>query len=189
MIKLDKKVLSEDQSNVFLEILKNRFEKNMIRHTDVKWEAVKNKLLLNSEKLKILYNMEITDGEPDVIFYDKINDEYTFIDCSKQSPKERRSLCYDREALQKRKQNKPKTNVVDRAIEIGIELLSEEDYRALQLIEPFDTKTSSWVKTPESVRKLGGAIFCDCRFNKVFTYHNGAESYYSSRGFRGSLVI
>ena len=181
--------LSLTKSNEFISLLKARFGENMIRHVDIKWENVKNKILLNKEKLITLYEMVETGGEPDVIFYDLNKDEYTFVYCSEQSPKGRRTVCYDNEALQKRKQNKPNSSAIDMANELGIELLTEEEYRKLQQLGNFDTKTSSWVKTPDNIRKLGGAIFCDCRYDTFFTYHNGAESYYSSRGFRGSLTI
>lgn len=172
-----------------LQILKDRFEKNTQRHPDIAWDAVEARLEANPEKLRVLYKMEETGGEPDVIGYDKDADEYIFCDCSPQSPAGRRSLCYDGEALASRKKNKPAGSAIDLAAEIGIEMLTEEQYHALQELGEFDTKTSSWLKTPDDVRKLGGAIFGDRRFNRVFVYHNGAESYYSSRGFRGLLRV
>lgn len=183
------KKLSTEQLNELLQTLKNRFEKNMNRHKGIEWSKVQAKLESKTEKLLSLYEMEKTGGEPDVVGYDKKTGEYIFYDCSPESPKGRRSLCYDREALEARKQNKPKDNAIDVAASIGIEILSEEQYRELQKLGSFDTKTSSWIKTPQEIRKLGGALFCDRRYNAVFVYHNGAESYYSARGFRGSLRV
>ena len=184
-----KKVLSPKQSEELLNTLKIRFEKNMNRHKDIKWDKVLSKLESNNEKLWSLSEMERTGGEPDVIGYDKKTGEYIFYDCSIESPNGRRSFCYDRAALDARKENKPKDNAVDVATSMGIELLTEEQYRELQKIGEFDLKTSSWVKTPDKIRKLGGAIFCDRRYDTVFVYHNGAESYYAARGFRGSLKV
>lgn len=183
------KKLSTEQLNELLQTLKNRFEKNMNRHKGIEWSKVQAKLESKTEKLLSLYEMEKTGGEPDVVGYDKKTGEYIFYDCSLESPKGRRSLCYDREALEARKQNKPKDNAIDVAASIGIEILSEEQYRELQKLGSFDTKTSSWIKTPQEIRKLGGALFCDRRYNAVFVYHNVAESYYSARGFRGSLGV
>jgi hypothetical protein len=172
-----------------IELLKERFTNNMHRHLDIQWSAVQNRLETNQEKLKILIRMEETGGEPDVIGYDDNTGEFLYCDCAKESPKGRRSLCYDREAWEARKKFKPESNVIDRAAELGVELLDEGQYRILQELEAVDNKTSSWIKTPESVRALGGALFCDRRFGMVFTYHNGAESYYASRGFRGILRV
>lgn len=187
--KSTKNVLSPKQIDELLTALKIRFEKNMNRHKDIKWSSVLVKLEKNNEKLWSLNEMERTGGEPDVVGYEKKNDEYIFYDCSSESPSERRSLCYDRKAWESRKENKPKDNAVDVATAMGIELLTEDQYRELQKLGEFDLKTSSWVKTPEDIRKLGGAIFCDRRYNIVFTYHNGAESYYAARGFRGVLKV
>ena len=181
--------LSPKQHEELLKTLKARFEKNMNRHKGLEWIKVEAKLAAITEKLWSLNEMEKTGGEPDVVGYDKKTGEYIFYDCSAESPKDRRSLCYDREALESRKEHKPKNNAVDTAEVMGIELLTEEQYRELQKLGEFDTKTSSWVKTPSNIRKLGGAIFCDRRYDHVFTYHNGAESYYAARGFRGSLRI
>jgi len=183
-----KKLLSEEREEL-LTILKARFEKNMNRHKDIAWAAVQEKLEAHAEKLWSLSEMEKTGGEPDVIGYDKKNDQYIFYDCSAESPKGRRSLCYDHEALESRKEHKPQDSAIEMAANMGIELLSEEEYRALQQLGKFDLKTSSWVKTPAAIRKHGGAIFCDRRYDHVFTYHNGAESYYAARGFRGSLKV
>ena len=182
-----KKELSKKQSEELLNTLKVRFEKNMNRHKGFEWAKVQVKLESNDKKLWSLYEMERTGGEPDVVGYDKKRGEYIFYDCSTESPTGRRSFCYDREALDSRKEHKPKNNVIDMASAMGIELLSEEQYRELQKLGKFDTKTSSWVKTPSDIRKLGGAIFADFRYGNVFIYHNGAESYYAVRGFRGSL--
>jgi hypothetical protein len=181
--------LSQKQIDELLNILKTRFEKNINRHKDIKWENVLAKLEKNSEKLWSLNEMERTGGEPDVVGYEKKTDEYIFYDCSAESPADRRSLCYDRAALVARKEHKPKDSAVDFATAMGIELLTEQQYRELQKLGSFDLKTSSWIKTPEEIRKLGGAIFCDRRYNTVFTYHNGAESYYSARSFRGVLKV
>jgi len=175
--------------NKILSILKSRFENNINRHKDIDWKDVENKLLNNMEKLSILNEMEQSGGEPDLVKYIKETNEYVFFDCSKETPIGRRSLCYDKEGLESRKQFKPENNVIDLANYIGIELLSEEDYHYLQSLGEFDLKTSSWLKTPNEIRKLGGAIYGDRRYNRVFIYHNGADSYYSSRGFRGSLKI
>ena len=166
-----------------------RFEKNMNRHKGLEWSKVQTKLEANTEKLRSLNEMEKTGGEPDVVSHDKKTGEYIFYDCSAESPKARRSLCYDREALDSRKEAKPRDSAMDMALAIGIELLTEEQYRELQKLGDFDTKTSSWVRTPSAIRKLGGALFCDRRFDTVFVYHNGAESYYAARGFRGSLKV
>jgi len=188
-IKSNKKELSPKQREDLLKVLKVRFEKNMDRHKGLEWAKVKAKLEANAEKLWSLNEMERTGGEPDVVGLDKKTGEYIFYDCSAESPKGRRSLCYDREALESRKENQPDNNAVDVAAVMGIELLSEEQYRELQKLGKFDLKTSSWVKTPAGIRKFGGAIFCDRRYDTVFMYHNGAESYYAARGFRGSLKI
>lgn len=185
----NKKELSSSQHKELLKILKIRFEKNINRHKDVEWNKVEAKLEANPEKLWSLNEMERTGGEPDVVGRDKKTDEYIFYDCSAESPKERKSLCYDREALNARKEFKPKDSAVDMAAAMCVELLTEEQYRELQQLGKFDLKTSSWVQTPSAIRKLGGAIFCDRRYNHVFTYHNGADSYYAARGFRGSLRV
>ncbi|MDU5108798.1 MAG: DUF4256 domain-containing protein [Clostridium sp.] len=182
-------MLSSEEYKDILEILKERFEKNMNRHKGIEWDEVQEKLEANTEKLWSLYEMERTGGEPDIIGYDEETGEYVFYDCSAESPKGRRSICYDREALESRKQNKPQNSVIDMALDIGIKVLTEEEYRELQKLGSFDVKTSSWVKTPDNIRKKGGAIFCDRRYDTVFVYHNGAESYYSARGFRGSLRV
>src|ERR1017187_3786969 len=181
----NKKDLSPEQRQELLRELKAPFEKYMNRHKGIEWGQVQAKLEANAEKLWSLNEMERTGGEPDVIGHDHKTGEYIFYDCSAESPKARRSLCYDREALESRKENKPADNAMDMATAMGIELLTEEQYRALQKLGNFDTKTSSWVKTPSAIRKLGGALFCDRRYDTVFVYHNGAESYYSARGFRG----
>ena len=181
--------LSKKQREEILKTLQARFEKNMNRHKGLEWAQVQAKLEANTEKLWSLSEMERTGGEPDVVGYDKKTGEYIFYDCSPESPKGRRSLCYDREALDSRKENKPKDNAMDMAAAMGIELVTEEQYREMQKLGDFDTKTSSWVKTPSNVRKLGGALFCDRRFDTVFVYHNGAESYYAARAFRGSLRV
>ena len=181
--------LSPEQREEILGSLKARFEKNMNRHEGLEWAAVIAKLELNAGKLWSLYEMERTGGEPDVIFYDKEADEYIFYDCSAESPKGRRSVCYDREALESRKQHKPQNSAMDMAADMGVEILTEEQYRELQRLGNFDTKTSSWVKTPDNIRQLGGAIFCDRRYDTVFVYHNGADSYYGARGFRSSLRV
>lgn len=184
-----KKQLPAKQSEELLNTLKSRFEKNKGRHKGLEWSKVQAKLEANAEKLWSLHEMEATGGEPDVVGFDKKTGEYIFYDCSAESPGGRRSFCYDREALQSRKEHKPKNSALDMAAAMGIELLSEEQYRELQQLGAFDTKTSSWIKTPADIRKLGGAIFCDRRYNTVFVYHNGAESYYAARGFRGSLKV
>src|SRR5579864_4885624 len=181
--------LSKKQCEELLKALKARFEKNMSRHKGLEWATVQAKLELNAEKLWSLNEMERTGGEPDVIGHDKNTGEYIFYDCSAESPKGRRSVCYDREALESRKEHKPEDNAIDMAAAMAIELLTEEQYRKLQKLGKFDTKTSSWVKTPSDIRKLGGALFCDRRYDTVFVYHNGAESYYAARGFRGSLRV
>jgi len=185
----NKKELSSEQREELLAVLKARFEKNVNRHKSLDWAKIQAKLETNPEKLWSLDDMEITGGEPDVVGYDKTADEYIFYDCSEESPKGRRSICYDREALEARKAHKPANTAMDMAAAMGIELLTEEQYRELQQLGNFDMKTSSWIETPAEVRKLGGALFCDRRYNKVFTYHNGADSYYAARGFRGSLRV
>ncbi|OCA85350.1 DUF4256 domain-containing protein [Pseudobacillus wudalianchiensis] len=184
-----KEELPLEQREELLRALKARFEKNMHRHKDIEWVKVQEKLEVNNEKLWSLHEMERTGGEPDVVGHDKKTNEYIFCDCSVESPKGRRSVCYDREALESRKKHKPENNAVDMAAAMGIELLTEEQYRALQTLGNFDMKTSSWVQTPSDIRELGGALFCDYRFGHVFVYHNGAESYYAARGFRGSLRV
>jgi hypothetical protein len=184
-----KKVLSQELREELLRALKARFEKNMNRHKGLEWDKVKAKLEGNSEKLWSLNEMERTGGEPDVVFYDKKTGEYIFCDCSAESPKGRRNVCYDREGQESRKEFKPKDNAIDMASAMGIELLTEEQYRELQKLGNFDAKTSSWVKTPSNIRKLGGALFADRRYATVFVYHNSAPSYYSSRAFRGSLRV
>jgi len=182
-----KKKLSPEQREELLGTLKARFEKNMSRHQGLGWADVRARLEADPEKLWSLNEMERTGGEPDVVGHDAKTGEYIFYDCSAESPKGRRSLCYDREALEARKENKPENSALDMAAAMGIEILNEEQYRELQRLGNFDTKTSSWVKTPSEIRKLGGAIFCDRRYDTVFLYHNGAESYYAARGFRGEL--
>jgi len=186
---MKKNKLTLQQSDKLLKTLKSRFEKNMTRHKGLEWIKIQVKLESNPEKLWILDDMETTGGEPDVVGYDKKTGEYIFYDCAAESPRERRSLCYDREALNSRKEHKPKNSAIDMATEMGIEILTEDQYRELQKLGEFDTKTSSWIKTPDAIRKLGGAVFCDRRYNTVFLYHNGAESYYAARGFRGSLRV
>jgi hypothetical protein len=188
-MKQHKKKLSSEKSQELLGILKARFEKNMSRHKSIEWSEVHPKLEANAEKLWSLNEMESSGGEPDVIGHDKKKGEYIFCDCSTESPKGRRSLCYDREALDARKTFKPENSAIDMANAIGIELLTVEQYRELQQLENFDMKTSSWVKTPADIRKLGGALFCDYRYGNVFVYHNGADSYYAARGFRGLLRV
>lgn len=183
------KELSLEQREELLRTLEARFEKNMNRHKDIEWAKVQAKLEANTEKLWSLNEMEATGGEPDVIGHDKKTGEYIFYDCSAESPKGRRSVCYDHEALESRKKHKPENNAIDMATAMGIELLTEEQYRELQKLEKFDMKTSSWVQTPVNIRKLGGAIFGDRRYDTVFVYHNGAESYYAARGFRGSIKV
>ncbi|SHL70710.1 DUF4256 domain-containing protein [Chryseobacterium polytrichastri] len=182
------KHLSSEYTEALLKTLKIRFEKNMNRHQELDWDKIQSKLEANPNKLWSLNEMEETEGEPDVIRHDKKTDEYIFVDCSAESPK-RRSLCYDYQAWEARKANKPESNVIDKASEMGVELLTEEQYRQLQEFGKFDVKTSSWIKTPPNIRELGGAIFCDRRYNTVFTYHNGADSYYAARGFRGCLKV
>ncbi len=185
----NKKKLSSEQSEELLRALKARFEKNTKRHKGFEWATVQAKLEANSEKLWSLNEMETTGGDPDVVGHDKKTGEYIFYDCAAESPKGRRSICYDREALEARKEHKPKNNAIDMAAAMGIELLTEEQYRELQTLGEFDTKTSSWITTPAEIRKLGGALFCDRRYGTVFLYHNGAESYYGARAFRGSLRV
>ena len=183
------KVMQAKQRQELLKALKTRFEKNMNRHKGLEWAKVQAKLEANTEKLRSLKEMERTGGEPDVVGYDKKTGEYIIYDCSVESPEGRRSVCYDREGLESRKEHKPVNNAIDMAAAMGIDILTEEQYRALQKLGKFDAKTSSWVKTPSEIRKLGGALFCDRRYNHVFVYHNGAESYYAVRGFRGSLRV
>jgi Protein of unknown function (DUF4256) len=185
----NKSKVSPEQREELLRALKARFDKNMNRHQGLEWAKVQAKLEANAEKLWSLHEMERTGGEPDVVGHDKKTGEYIFYDCSAESPKGRRSVCYDREALDARKEHKPESSAIDMAAAMGIELLTEEQYRELQRLGDFDTKTSSWVKTPSDIRKLGGGIFCDYRYGKVFLYHNGADSYYAARGFRGSLRV
>jgi class 3 adenylate cyclase len=185
----NKKALSPEHREELLSELKARFEENMNRHKGLEWAKVQAKLEANTKKLWSLSEMERTGGEPDVVGFDKKTGEYIFYDCSAETPKGRRSLCYDRQALDERKEHKPKNNAIDMAAAMGIELLAEEQYRELQKLGNFDTKTSSWITTPSEIRKLGGAIFADYRFGRVFVYHNGAESYYAARAFRGSLRV
>lgn len=186
---MSKKQLSAQQREELLKTLKARFEKNMNRHKGLEWAKVQAKLEANPEKLWSLSEMEGTGGEPDVVGHDKKTGGYTFYDCSAETPKGRRSVCYDREALNSRKEHKPANSAVDMAAAMGIELLTEEQYRELQKLGDFDLKTSSWVKTPAEIRKLGGALFCDRRYDRVFVFHNGADSYFAARAFRGSLVV
>ena len=186
---MSKKELSSKQNIALLNLLQARFEKNIQRHQAIKWAPVQARLEANKEKLWSLNEMEITGGEPDVVAHDKNKGEYIFYDCSAESPKGRRSVCYDHEALESRKEHKPGNSAVEMAADMGIELLTEEQYRELQQLGNFDMKTSSWITTPADIRKLGGALFCDRRYNTVFLYHNGAESYYAARGFRGSLKL
>jgi len=183
------KELSQEQHEELINTLQARFEKNTSRHEGLDWANVQAKLEANMEKLWSLHEMEVTGGEPDVVGYDANTNEFIFYDCSAESPKGRRSLCYDREAWESRKNHKPENTAMDVAKDIGIELLTEEQYRHLQELGKFDLKTSSWVQTPDNIRKLGGAIFCDRRYDMVFMYHNGADSYYAARGFRGSLKV
>jgi len=185
----NKKKLSAEERAELLSTLKARFEKNMNRHKGLDWTKVQAKLEADAKKLWSLNEMETSGGEPDVVGYDKKTGEFVFYDCSAESPKGRRSLCYDREALESRKEHKPANSAVAMATDMGVELLTEEQYRELQQLGKFDLKTSSWVKTPSNIRELGGALYCDRRYNQVFLYHNGAESYYAVRGFRGSLRI
>ena len=184
-----RKELSGKHREELLKTLEARFEKNTNRHKGLEWAEVQAKLQVSTDKLWSLSEMEKTGGEPDAVGHDKKTGEYIFFDCSAESPKDRRSLCYDREALDSRKENKPKNNALDVAAAMGIELLTEEQYRELQKLGNFDTKTSSWVKTPSDIRKRGGALFCDRRYDQVFVYHNGAQSYYAARAFRGWLRI
>lgn len=181
--------LSLEEKEALLTILKNRFTKNSNRHKDLRWDAIQSKLEANPKKLWSLNEMEKTGGEPDVIGFDQSTNEYLFCDCSTETPKERRSYCYDREALDSRKEHKPVNSVLDVANAMGIELLDETQYKELQKLGKFDTKTSSWIKTPDKIRKLGGALFADYRYDTVFIYHNGASSYYAARGFRGVLRV
>jgi len=185
----EKRELSSEQGEELLRALKARFDKNMNHHKGIEWDKVQEKLETNPEKLWSLNEMEITGGEPDVVGHDDNTGEYIFYDCSAETPKGRRSVCYDHEALQSRKENKPKNTAIGMAADMEIEILTEEQYRELQKLGNFDTKTSSWIKTPSEIRKLGGALFADSRYGNVFVYHNGAESYYSGRGFRGSLKV
>ncbi|MCG2617739.1 DUF4256 domain-containing protein [Terrimonas sp. NA20] len=187
--KSSQKKLPASQAAELINILSTRFEKYKTRHKGIEWSKVQAKLEGNPEKLWSLNEMEMTGGEPDVVGYDKKTDEYLFFDCSPETPKERRSVCYDREALDSRKEHKPANSAVDMAEEIGIEILNEDEYRELQTLGAFDLKTSSWIKTPEKIRKLDGALFCDRRYDTVFVYHNGASSYYAVRGFRGMLRV
>lgn len=189
MTKNHKIQLTMEQQGEMLITLKARFEKNMNRHQGLEWVNVLRRLEGDTEKIWSLYAMETTGGEPDVVAFDTLTGEYIFYDCSVESPKGRRSICYDREALEARKENKPENNAMDMAASMGIEILTEKQYRELQQLGNFDTKTSSWVTTPVEIRKLGGALFCDRRYNHVFVYHNGADSYYGARGFRGSLRV
>lgn len=186
---MTKKQLTSKQIDMLLELLKNRFEKNIHRHKEIDWANVRAKLIKSPDKLWTLQEMENTGGEPDVIAYDQQKDEYLFIDCSVETPKGRRSLCYDREALESRKDHPPKNSAIDLVQEIGVELLTEEQYHQLQQLGEFDLKTSSWLATPEEIRKLGGALFADRRYGRVFIYHNGAQSYYAARGFRCCLRV
>ncbi|MBN8670425.1 MAG: DUF4256 domain-containing protein [Chitinophagales bacterium] len=186
---MSKNKLTASQSKELLDILKARFEKNAKRHKGIAWADVESKLQKHADKLWSLNEMEMTGGEPDVVGQDKKTGEYLFFDCAAESPKGRRSICYDHEALESRKEHKPANSAVNMAAEMGIELLDEEQYRMLQTLGVFDLKTSSWIQTPEAIRKLGGAVFCDRRYDTVFLYHNGAESYYAARGFRGVLKV
>ncbi|AYQ31004.1 DUF4256 domain-containing protein [Runella sp. SP2] len=183
------KQLPQERREELMTLLKTRFEKNKNRHAGLDWASVQAKIEANSDKMWSLNEMEESEGEPDVIGYDAATDEYIFVDCSAESPKGRRSFCYDRAALDARKEHKPANNALEFAEEIGVELLTEEQYKNLQLLGKFDTKTSSWIQTPAAIRKLGGALFCDRRYDHVFVYHNGAESYYAARGFRGLLRV
>lgn len=185
---MTKKILSKEQTATLLETLRIRFSENINRHKDFEWNLIEKKLLENPEKLWSLNEMEITEGEPDVVGIDETTGEFLFFDCSPESPK-RRSLCYDYQAWNSRKANKPEGNAIDKAAEMGIEILDEAQYRKLQELGKFDLKTSTWIKTPEKIREMGGAVFCDRRYDTVFLYHNGAESYYAARGFRGCLKV
>lgn len=189
MSKSKKKKLPSEQQKELFKVLKARFEKNMSRHKGIEWDKVQARLEASADKLWSLDEMEATGGEPDVVGHDKKSGEYIFYDCAAESPNGRRSVCYDHEALESRKEHKPKHSAVGMAAEMGIDILTEEQYRDLQKIGIFDTKTSSWVKTPDNIRERGGAVFCDRRYDQVFYYHNGAESYYAARGFRGSLKV
>ena len=184
-----KKQITSEEATEFLKVLKKRFEKNMNRHEGLEWSKIEAKLQAIPSKLWSLNEMEISGGEPDVVDYDKETDEYLFFDCSAESPKGRRSFCYDREALDSRKEHKPENSALDAAAEMSVEILDEEQYRKLQQLGNFDLKTSSWIKTPKKIRELGGALFCDRRYNTVFVYHNGASSYYAARAFRGVLKV
>lgn len=188
-MKTAKKKLSADQQKELVQTLKNRFEKNMTRHKNLAWADVESKLQKAPEKLWSLHEMEKTEGEPDVVGTDKKSGDIIFMDCCPESPKGRRSICYDHEALEARKEHKPENSAIQMAEDMGVEVLDEENYRQLQKLGKFDTKTSSWIKTPEDIRKLGGALFCDWRYGHVFVYHNGAESYYAARGFRAMLRV
>jgi hypothetical protein len=188
-INSNKRKLSSEQSDELLKVLKTRFDKNTNRHKGLNWAEVQAKLVANPAKLWSLHEMEISGGEPDLVGHDKKTGEYVFYDCSAESPKGRRSICYDDEALESRKENKPKDSAMNMAADMGIEILTEQEYRELQQLGTFDLKTSSWVQTPAAIRKLGGALFCDRRYDQVFLYHNGAESYYAARAFRGSLRV
>jgi len=188
-MKSTKKKLSPGEQEELLLALRARFEKNMKRHKGVEWAKVEAKLDADAGKLWSLHEMETTGGEPDVVGYDKKTGEYIFYDCAAESPKGRRSVCYDHEALESRKEHKPGNSAIQMAADMGIEILTEEQYRDLQKLGEFDTKTSSWIKTPAEIRKLGGAVFCDRRYDTIFLYHNGAESYYAARGFRGALKV
>lgn len=183
------KELSPEQKSELLKTLQTRFERNKDRHKELEWDNVLQKLEANPEKLWSLDDMEVSGGEPDVIGYDPKTNEYVFCDCSQESPKGRRSICYDPQALESRKEHKPGNSAINLAAEMGVDILDEAEYRDLQKLGKFDTKTSSWIRTPDDVRKLGGALFCDWRYGRVFTYHNGAESYYAARGFRASLRV
>lgn len=185
----DTKYLTVEQQEHLLALLQTRFEENRHRHIDMEWKSVQAKVEANMHKLWSLNEMEKTGGEPDVVDFDETTGEYSFVDCSIETPSGRRSICYDRKAWESRKKNKPENTAMDIATEMGIELLTEDQYRKLQQLEEFDKKTSSWVHTPENIRKLGGALFCDRRYDSVFVYHNGAESYYAARGFRGMLKV
>ncbi|KAA0546849.1 DUF4256 domain-containing protein [Bacillus sp. BGMRC 2118] len=181
--------ITQEEREKLIDVLRVRFEKNMHRHSDLDWDNVQSRLEANTEKLWSLHEMERTGGEPDVVGCDKETGEYIYYDCSPESPLGRRSVCYDREALESRKKHKPENSAIEMATEMGIEILTEEQYRELQQLDELDKKTSSWVHTPVNIRKLGGAIFCDRRYNTIFMYHNGADSYYASRGFRGALRV
>ena len=181
--------ITREQKDSLIQTLNNRFGKNMVRHPGINWEKVQEKLEANTEKLWTLNEMERTGGEPDIVGYDIFTDQFIFFDCAEESPKGRRSICYDREGLDSRKEFKPENNAIDMSKEMGVEILDEDQYRMLQTLGKFDLKTSSWIKTPDAVRKLGGALFMDYRFGRVFVYHNGAQSYYGARGFRGSVRV